>query len=134
MQPECIKSDRVLGIVVPPSVEGNVLQRLERIVVSIGEAVIDHPSRRSCGIADAEVGRLEDRAHYAFSRHRMSADKVPVARQHAAKVLRPGAVHIAVYDYVPKLSCAQLLRLRWSTQERVSFPVDKELHWSNGRT
>src|SRR5947209_307977 len=64
----------------------------------------------------------------------MSADKVPIARQHAAKVLRPGAVNVKVQDYVPDFSGAQLLWLRRRAQERVDLSVDKELHWSNGRT
>src|SRR5262249_31319758 len=123
-----------LRIVVPPFVVGDVLQRLKCVVVSIGEAAIDHPSCGTLGIADAEVGRLEDGAHYPFGRHRMLADKIPVACQHAAKILRPRAVHVAVHDDVTNSSAAQLLWLRRRAQERVDLSVDKELHWSNGWT
>ena len=48
-----IESDRVLGVVLAPLVVGDVVQRLERIVVVSGEPTIDHAPRRSRPIVDA---------------------------------------------------------------------------------
>src|SRR5215472_15805375 len=58
-QTECIEADRILGIVVTPFVVRKVLQRLQRIVVALGETAIDDPPRDALGLGGAKIGSLQ---------------------------------------------------------------------------
>src|SRR5262249_27729440 len=51
-----------------------------------------------------------------------------MARQHAAKVLRPGAIDGAVEDHMTDSNGVQFLRLGRQTQEAIELSVDEELH------
>src|SRR5271165_2953208 len=62
MQPKCVVPDRVLGVVFPPFVVGDVAQRLQRVVVAGGETAVDQPSRGAGRVAGAEIGSLQYRA------------------------------------------------------------------------
>jgi ribose transport system ATP-binding protein len=59
----------------------------------------------------------------------MLVDEVPVARQHTAEVLRPGAVHRAIDDHVADVPGPQFLGLGRKTQERIDLPLGEELFW-----
>src|SRR6516162_10794059 len=90
-QPQRVETDRVIGAVLAPLLVGNIPERLERVVITTGEAGTHDLLCGSCRIGSAKVGRLEDFAQYALGRDRMFAHEVRVPRNHAAKILRPRA-------------------------------------------
>jgi hypothetical protein len=57
-------------------------QRLEGIIITVGEAAIDEPLRDVRPLAGAEICRLENGAQYALGRDRISPDVFPVAHEH----------------------------------------------------
>src|SRR5262249_58789633 len=59
----------------------------------------------------------------------MPADVVPMRRQQAAEVLRPGTIDGAVDDHVTDLPGAQVLWLGRKTQERIDLARSGKLHW-----
>src|SRR5208282_5594203 len=71
MQPKGVVPDRVLGVVFPPFVVGDIAQRLQREVVASGETPVDQPLRDGGRVAGAEVRRLQDGAEHALCRDRM---------------------------------------------------------------
>src|ERR1700730_16464397 len=77
-QPQRIESDRVLGVVVAPLVVRDFFQCLQRVIIPGRKPAIDHPSRGTHWIADAEIGRLEDRAQHALGRDGVGSDEFPV--------------------------------------------------------
>src|SRR5262249_16377368 len=89
-QPQGVKADRIIGIVVAPACVGNLLHRLKRIVVLI--ALRRHQAGGLLGLGSAKVRCLGDGAHGTLRSHWMPADKLPVAGNDAAQVLRPGAI------------------------------------------
>src|SRR5271169_960573 len=56
MHAQCIKPDRVLGIVVAPKIVGDFGDGLQRVVVARGKAAIDEQPRGLFGRTGAEVG------------------------------------------------------------------------------
>src|SRR5262249_22385364 len=78
------------------------------------------------------MGSLQDGAQHRFSRDRMVSDIIAVARQYAAKVLRPGAVERAVEDDAPDALGAQLYRVRRKAEEGVDLALGEQLLWGNG--
>src|SRR5262249_53728296 len=67
-QPQRIEANRILGIIVTPFVVRDLLQGLQRIVVPRRKPAVDDLARGSRGIAQAKIGRLEDRAQHALGR------------------------------------------------------------------
>ena len=57
----------------------------------------------------------------------MIADIFPVAHQHAAKILRPRAVHRRADDHLSDMAGAQLLRIGWKREEGVDLTFRKKL-------
>src|SRR5215475_220303 len=55
-------------------------------------------------------------------------DVVPVPQQHTAKVLRPGAVHRTVDDYVADLPSTQFLWFGRQAEERIDLSVGEQRH------
>src|SRR4029077_17126231 len=100
VQAQRIKPQRVLVIVFAPFVVRNLRECLEGIVVARREAAIDDALRRPGRLVGAQIGGLEDRPQYPLGCDRMVADELPVARQHAAEILRPRPIHRAVDDDV----------------------------------
>ena len=99
-QTQRLETDRVLGVVLPPAAIGDVVQALPHIVVAGREAAIDQALRDPIGLGGANVGGPHHRAHDALGRDRVAADKIGVADQHAAEILRPWTVQRAVEDHV----------------------------------
>ena len=79
VQAQRVEAHRVLGVELAPSVVGQLGQRLERVVVALGEPAIDQPLRGPLRLGGAEVGSLEDGAQVALGGDRVVADEVPVA-------------------------------------------------------
>src|SRR6516162_930289 len=122
-----IEADRVLRVVFPPSVVWDVLKRLQRIVVARSEAAIDEQPRGTRRLARAKIRRLQDRAHRPLGRDRMPPNKLAIAREHAAEILRPRPVHCRVEDDATDLLCAQFLRLWWEAEERIDLALNKQI-------
>jgi hypothetical protein len=59
----------------------------------------------------------------------MLADELPVARQHAAEVLRPRAVCDTINDHAADLARTQFLRLGGEAEERVDLSLGEKLLW-----
>ena len=57
----------------------------------------------------------------------MTPDEFAAAGEHAAEILRPGAIHGALQQDASDLPGAQLLRVRRDADERVDLPVDEKL-------
>src|SRR5688572_13970765 len=57
---QCIEPQRVLGIVLPPSVISDIFQRLQRILIAREEVAINQLLRNHLWISYTEVGCLED--------------------------------------------------------------------------
>ena len=130
MEPKSIKPDRILGIILPPFVVAVFPEGLQRMVVSRGDAAIDEPPYRGLGFGGAKISRLEDGAQRAFGRDRILADVFPVARQHAAEVLRPWPVDHRLDDHVADMSSAQFKGFRRVADEHIDLSADEELDWS----
>src|ERR1700736_3020878 len=111
VQAQGIESDRVLGVVLPPFVVRQPAESLQRIIVSLCKAAIDEQSRSARRLGRAQIGRLENGPRHPFGRHRILLYEFTTARQHAAKVLRPGAVDGAVDDHMADPAGVQFLRL-----------------------
>src|SRR5215469_11615552 len=116
MKPQSVEAHRVFWIVLPPFVIGNVTQRLQRIVAVERKTAFDESSRSEQGLAGAEIGTLQNGAHDAFSRDWILSHILPVARQHAAEIFRPGAIYRAVDDNMVDLPGAQFLGHRRQTE------------------
>ena len=106
-----IEAYRVFGIVVPPSVERDLLQGFDGVIISRRETVIDKPPRDGLRVADAEICCFEDSTQHALGCDGILADEFPVARNHAAEMFRPRAVFGAVEHHVADMPGAQLLGL-----------------------
>ena len=129
VQAQRVEAHRVLGVVLAPLVVGDLVQRLEGIVVA---ACVKPPST-SCratrsGSATQRSAALRIGAHHALGRDRILADELAVARQHAAEVLRPGLVQGAVDDHVADVPGAQLLRLGRKAEEGIDLALGEQLH------
>ena len=55
-------------------------------------------------------------------------NEISIARQHAAKVLRPWTIDRAVDDHVTDLPGAQFLRFGRSAEKCVDLSLDKKVH------
>ena len=69
MPASCSRSamHRVLGIVLAPAVVGELVERLQRVVVALGEAGMDQALRCPARIRGADIGRLQDRPQIAVA-------------------------------------------------------------------
>jgi len=120
-QPQGVKADRIIGIVVAPACVGNLLHRLKRIVVLIAHR--RHQAGGLLGLGSAKVRCLGDGAHGTLRSHRMPADKLPVAGNDAAQVLRPGAIQAAADDHMADLLLPQLLWNRGEAHQLITRVV-----------
>ena len=132
VQPQRIEADRVFGVVFPPGAVGVLGQRLQRIVIAFGEAAIDDQPRRHFGLAGAQIGGFQDGADHALRRHRISCGIVPVRRQHAAEILRPGPVRGGPEDHMADLARVQFLHFGRKRQIRVELALGEQVHRFGG--
>src|SRR5271163_3451593 len=92
VQTKGVEPDRILSVVLPPFVVGDLVQRLKGIVVGRGEAAGDNPTRDARRISDAKVRGLEDGTQNALCGNGMLANELAITREHAAEILRPRTV------------------------------------------
>jgi hypothetical protein len=57
----------------------------------------------------------------------MLPDECPVARKHAAEILRPRPVHRCIEDDPTDMPGAQFLRLRREAEEGVDLALDEQI-------
>src|SRR5262249_53229652 len=100
-------------------------QRLQGIVVTLGEPAIDEPSHGAGRIGRAKIRRLEDSAHYALGCDVMVANVFQISAEHTAPVMRPLSVHRADDDEMPNAPVPQFLVLGREPEERVDLAVDE---------
>src|SRR6516165_545211 len=82
VQPKCIKPNRILGVVYPPSVVRYLAQGLQRIVVAVGEAAFDHLLRHAGRVTGTEVGGLENGAQHSLGCYRVRLHEFAISAQH----------------------------------------------------
>jgi len=128
VQAQGIEPDGILGVVFPPFVVRQPAESLQRVIVSFCKAAIDEQPRSARRLGRAQIGRLENGPRHPFGRDRILLYEFTTARQHAAKVLRPGAVDGAVDDHMADPAGVQFLRLGRQAQEAIELSVNKELH------
>lgn len=92
----------------------------------MGEAAPDDQTRRCFGLAGAQIGGFQDGADHALRRDRISCGILPVRRQHAAEVLRPGPVHGGAQDHMAGLARVQFLVFGRKRQIRVELALREE--------
>src|SRR5438552_3189496 len=126
VEAEGVEAHRVLRIVDAPLVVGNILHGRERIVVARREPAVDEGPSGPFRLEGAEGGRLQDRPQRSLGGDRMFANELPVARGHAAKVLRPRPVDRAVDDDVSEFPGAELLRVRRKCEVGVDLPLREQ--------
>src|SRR5439155_26674568 len=73
-------------------------------------------------LGSADGGRLQYRPQRPLGGDRMFANELPIARGHAAKVLRPRPVDRAVDADVSEFPGAELLRIRRKCEVGVDLP------------
>src|SRR5215813_1956685 len=127
VQTQRIEAHRVFGIILAPAVIGDLLHRLQGIIVAWCEASLYDEPGSALGLEGTNIGRLQDRTQRPFGGHRMLADKLPAAGRNAAEVLRPGSVHGAVDDHIANLLCPQFLWHWRKANQRVNLPLGEEL-------
>src|SRR5262249_62348670 len=95
-------------------------------LILLAPALVHQRSGLTLGRERTEVRRLQDRAQRPLRSHRVLSDEVPVPDDHAAEILRPGAVDGAVDDHVPELLCARLLRHWRKRHEGIDLALGEE--------
>src|SRR5438067_5662097 len=127
MEAQRIETQRVLGVILPPFVVRDVAQGLQRDSVIIGKAAIHERAVDPRRFADAKIGALQNGAEHTLGSDRMLAYKIGAARQHAAEILRPGAIDRAVDKNMTDTAGAQLLRFRRGAEKRVQLAVHEQV-------
>jgi hypothetical protein len=91
-----------------------------------GATTIGELLRCACWFSRAEIRCRKDGTHDAFGRDRVRGNEFPVARQHAAEILRPRLLHGGIEDYVTDMPGAQILGLGRKAQERVDLTLNEQ--------
>src|SRR5215831_14165921 len=120
--------DRVFGIVLAPTAVRETFYGFERVIVVFGYAFADNGLGNLLGRDSADLIRVQNGANGALRGDRVLSHKLPVAYQHAAKVLRPRPVYGAIHNDAPDLFRAKLLRLCGESQVGIDLPFREELH------
>src|SRR5215831_15504136 len=107
MQAQGVEAHGIFWIILAPPVVGNVLHRLEGIVIDV--ALVRDQSRGAVGLQGTEVGRFHNSAQRPFGRHRVLADEISISAHNAAEILGPGPVQTAVDDQMADPPRPQLL-------------------------
>src|SRR6185437_4048024 len=71
VQPQRKEAHRILRIEVPPNGVWQLLQRLQVIIVVVGEPALDHLSSDSLRFGSAQISRLQKGSQNAFARDRI---------------------------------------------------------------
>jgi hypothetical protein len=123
MQPERIKAERVLGVIVAQAPVLDVGQRLERVVLA-GEAHIGQPLCNPLRFGSTIVCCFEERAKIALGGDRMLLHKIPTALERAAEILRPGPILNGADDHSTHLAGSELLGFRREGEKGVGLLLD----------
>src|SRR2546427_5237884 len=130
---EGIETNRVLRVIVAPLRVGQLLHRLERIVVNLGEALVHEEPGCARRLRGADIRRFQDRAERPLRRNRVPANELAIPRHDAAEVLRPGAVHRTVNDDVADPPRPHLLRDRRGAYHSVALALGPQAQPPRGR-
>src|SRR6516225_503883 len=117
----------------PPFVVWQLVQGLQRIIVSVCEAAVDDPARGARGLGHANICSLKDCPQHAFRRYRVITHEFPVAGQHAAEILRPRTIDGGTQDLMSDMSIPEMLRLWRKAYECVDLSVHEQLNRLDGR-
>src|SRR5215510_12204553 len=103
VQAQGIKAHRVFWVIFPPAIIGNLLQRLQGIVVARRETLLHHALGGAVGFEGTEVCRLQNGAQRPLGSDRMFAHELAVASHDAAEILGPWTIRGAIDHRVPDL-------------------------------
>src|SRR5262249_941686 len=78
-------------------------------------------------LGGTDVCGPENGAHDTLGRNWVVADKIGIAHQHAAEVLRPGVVDCTIEDRVSDVAGTQLLRLRRDVPLAIDLTFSEKL-------
>src|SRR5262249_23128223 len=126
-QPQGVEAHRVFGAVLAPLRIGNILKRLDCVVIAASESAIEDPLRGCCRIIGAEISRFQNCPQYSLGRCGMLADEVRVAGYRATKILRPRPISRGIDDHMADVTRMQFLRLRRKAEERIDLAPGKKL-------
>src|SRR5512147_2849729 len=120
-----VKTDRVLGIVLPPPAIGYMFKLGQRMLILgfLDDLVRDKSPRREPGIAGDHIGCLEDCAKGPSGGNGVLLDEVAVPEHHAAEVLGPRFVNIGVYQKMTEARVHQFMRTGRKGHEGVDLAV-----------
>src|SRR4029077_17046546 len=85
VQADCVKTDRVFGIVFTPFVERQFLNYLYGVVVAVGEAALDELPCCLGGVGGAQIGGLQNRPQDPLRCCWIAPHVILVADQHAGR-------------------------------------------------
>src|SRR6516164_5855047 len=127
VQAQRIEPNRIGWIILAPLVVRILLQRLKGIVVPRREAALDQLPCCVCRFGCAKICNLEYCAQNALRCNRVRADKIGIAGEHTAVIVRPRAVHCGAEYHVTDTTRMQLLGLWRKPKEGVDLPGGKQL-------
>src|SRR6266508_6979950 len=87
VQAQGVEAHCIRGVVLAPASIGDLLHRLQGVVVARRKALLHDELGGTFRLQGADGGRLQDGAHRALRGHRMGADERAVPRHHTAEVL-----------------------------------------------
>src|SRR5262249_16317374 len=96
MQAQRVKPESVLVIVLTPFVVGQLAKCLLCGILARGEGAVDELPCNALPVGDAEIGGFKNGAQNSLGRNRIFADKLAIAGEHAAEILRPGPINRTV--------------------------------------
>src|SRR5215470_12150939 len=127
MEPEAVKTDRVLRGVLTPLSIGNIAHKLKRVLVlprvALGRQGAGGPIR----LQGAYFGRLEDGTDRTLGGPRVAVDELAISGQHATEVLRPGSVDRRSHHNMADPLGAELLGRGRKGQVRVNPSLGEQL-------
>src|SRR5262249_35436338 len=99
VHPQTVEAQRVFRVELAPAVPWDLVQGLERAGVGkLDEAAVVHLPYGTLRLRPAQIGRLQDGAQHALGGNRIPLDKVRVAGQQAAEILRPRLIQRHIQD------------------------------------
>src|SRR5262249_27893626 len=125
---EGVEAQGVLGVELAPSTVRERPDRLKGGIIILREVSIHNEPGDPLRFEGAHVRRFQDRSKGALSGPRVFPNKFSIPRQHAAEILRPGAIRRAVNQDVADLPRPKFLRLRGEAQVRIDLPLGKKLN------
>src|SRR2546425_8298710 len=111
------EAHRILRVILPPHVVGDILECLEGVVVARCVAVVHEEPGHPLWLEGTDVCRFHDGTERPFRRYRVLADKLPIPGHRAAEILGPWAVHGGSEQDPPNLLRPDFLRDRWQGEE-----------------